>query len=417
MSHSDNFTRRFLLKALAAAPAVSRIPRIVVALIIACGASAVSVDSCASDQSSADWQFNSDDLPLLTTDVPAIPVSATEHSSPVAEHVPRPDGPSLHVLFGRNTTLGQSTPAWEAIFENPRVFGQFGVEFTYLNQGYLGPSHAAINDPLPQPQHYRDAYAMLIDYRTPTLARCRLRAAAGLEAYFDTTATVVKYLYQDRHGVGLQASLSGQCQLLSRWAIEFAATHSVDIASYDSTAMMLGLVYTPSDHAFTALSRLAWDADHYTYIDFTFGSAVINSFRSHLEGGTAEWLTFGVALKAPLAIEVSLLNEDVSIAMERRGIAVQLVAHHEFAAGRVQFFAGLGLEYARTEEYPGLVFSDDHADFTKVNVLLSYGIRIPVSGRFSLLLKLGRVASSSGKYDTDIISGGFAYRFGTVSRR
>jgi hypothetical protein len=76
----------------------------------------------------------------------------------------------------------------------------------------------------------------------------------------------------------------------------------------------------------------------------------------------------------------------------------------------------LGPELARTKEFPGrLIYDTDDACFAQVNALLSYGIRMVVSKRFSMLLKLGRLASSSGKYDTDILSAGFACRFGSLS--
>ena len=139
--------------------------------------------------------------------------------------------PSIHLLLGGQegvsgdtSALSQHTSAWEGIYEQPNLFSHFGLQIRYLNEGYLGPTNVPWAIRLSQPLHYRDAYGLQLNYRSALHSNCWIGAAFGPEIYLDTTTSTYRAQYQDRHGIGLQPSLSGQCRLTSRLALEVIAS-------------------------------------------------------------------------------------------------------------------------------------------------------------------------------------------------
>jgi hypothetical protein len=44
----------------------------------------------------------------------------------------------------------------------------------------------------------------------------------------------------------------------------------------------------------------------------------------------------------------------------------------------------------------------------QVNLLLSYGIKVPIGQRLSLVARLARLQSASAKNDADLLTAGFA---------
>jgi hypothetical protein len=317
--------------------------------------------------------------------------------------------PSIHLLLGGQNTLGggtaalnQHTSAWEGIYEQPNLVGNLSLQIRYLNEGYLGPTQVPWSVPLHQPLHYRDAYGLQLSYWTPVFSNCRAAAALGPEIYFDTFTSTFRAEYEDRHGVGIQPSIAAQCHISERWAIELIASRSFDVASFNATTVLLGFTYTPryayqsheGEHSDTHLTQ--------RYVELTAGRSEVDCFHVTDETGSAIWATYGQKLNDPLAFEVSLLNEDVAGILQRRGLSAQLLAEHGFANDRIQVFVGLGPELTRSH--------DDIAQTlnTKVNLLLSYGVRVPVGHHAAFVLRFGRVESASGRNDTDLLSAGLA---------
>jgi len=68
----------------------------------------------------------------------------------------------------------------------------------------------------------------------------------------------------------------------------------------------------------------------------------------------------------------------------------------------IQVFVGIGPELAR--------YHDDVTQSlnTRANLLLSYGIKVPLSPRIAFTLRFGRVESATGGNDTDLLSAGVA---------
>ena len=102
------------------------------------------------------------------------------------------------------------------MFEHTNVFGGLGAAIPYLNEGFLGPQNEPWALRLNSPLHYRDACSALLDYWWPFNNICRIAPALGPKLYFDTTATLLRQNCGDRHGLGLQANVLGQCDLTSR---------------------------------------------------------------------------------------------------------------------------------------------------------------------------------------------------------
>jgi hypothetical protein len=330
--------------------------------------------------------------------------------------------PSIHLLLGGQegvgggtSALSQHTSAWEGIYEQPDILSHFGLQIRYLNEGYLGPTNVPWAIRLSQPLHYRDTYGLQLNYWSALHSDCRLGAAFGPEIYLDTTTSTYRAQYQDRHGVGLQPSLSGQCRLNSRLALEVIASRSLDVASFSATAVLLGITYTPLSVAERDDNGASNEDDsvssRHRYAELSVGRAEVDSFHLSHEIGSAIWATYGAELRDPLSLEFSMLNERVSAILERHGAAAQLIARHEFATGGIQMFVGAGPELARSKDEANQV-----AD-TRVNLLLSYGIKIPVSDSMALVFRFGRVESSSGRNDTDLLTAGFSVNLPSGGRR
>jgi hypothetical protein len=326
----------------------------------------------------------------------------------LAEDPPSTDGPAIHLLLGGQndvgggtTALKQHTSAWEGIYEQPKLIGDFGLQLRYLNEGYLGPTNVPWAVRLNETLNYRDSYGVQFNYWSPFFGRCRAGSALGPEIYFDTFARAYRAAYEDRHGIGMHLNVAAQCRLSTHWSAEIIASRSFDIASFDSSSIVLGLSYSPS---WILGDSQAQPSTGSRYFELTAGRSEVDSFHMMGEVGSIVWATYGQRLRDPLALEVSLVNEDVSGIFQRRGLSTQLVAHHDLFSNHVQLFVGVGPEFTR--------YHDDVAQTvsTQVNLLLSYGIRAPIGDRLSLVLRFGRLESACAKNDADLLSAGFAIK-------
>ena len=336
-----------------------------------------------------------------------------------------PVSPSLHVAIGGEGipggvyALGRKDVAYQLSYETPNLIGDFGLELTYQNEGHL-VVYRSFYQPINAPLDYRDNFAIELDRWSPLLAHCRVGAAAGIDTYFDTTTREYRSLFENRHGFGLQVSLAGQCYLIPSLAIEFLAGRSFNVANYDSTTLMLGLAYAPKADADTSFESSDEPAKH--YVEAVGGSTLIDSFQLRNEEGVAWWLTYGQTLRTPFAIEYSFLHEDISTYaanMHRQSLAAELVVAHEFGFRWLQLFAGAGPALAKTNGATNRTCNGTQAvcdhltpeNYTQINFLYEYGLRTLIANRASLMVKFGRIGSSSGRTDSDIAAVGFGVRF------
>jgi hypothetical protein len=321
-------------------------------------------------------------------------------------------GPSsFHALIGGQGSipggtyaLGQQTSAMSLMFERANIVKDFGIALRYLNEGFLGPQNEPAPLPLWTPLHYKDAFALLLTYWRPTSTTCRLGAAAGPETYFDTTAKMFRSAYGNRHGAGVQASLSEQCTLTRRLAVELTATRSFDVASFDSSTLLVGLVFTPQDVDDSERGPSRPDASGSGRLEITAGRIDVDDFDVSHDDGTTTWITYGQGLQGSFGLDASLLREKVAGVMDRRGGALEVTAEHDFWASWFRIFAGAGPYLAHA------IDCENGTSRTQINLLISYGVRIAVSNRFSLVAKLGRVAASSGRNDADLVTIGFSFK-------
>jgi hypothetical protein len=286
------------------------------------------------------------------------------------------------------------------MFERANMWDGFGLAFRYLNEGFLGPQNEPAMLPLMTPLHYKDAFALLLSRWWPVNAPCRLGAALGPETYFDTTATRFRSEYGDRHGLGLQVDLAGQCDVTRRLSIELTATRSFDVASFDSSTVLVGFVFTPRERA--ASESGDEQLSPRGRVDITAGRVDIDDFDVSHDDGTTTWLTYGRFLHGSFGFDASLLRERVANVVDRRGAALEFTAEHAFWSDRLHVFAGIGPYLAHSIDY------ETNQSSTQLNVLISYGIRVIIFKRLSLVAKLGRVAAGAGRNDSDLATVGFA---------
>jgi hypothetical protein len=330
-----------------------------------------------------------------------------------------PDSPSVSALFGGGggvpggtRALDRKTIAYTYSYEQPNLIGPFGLELSDLNQGHLTtnwPWYWPVNVPL----HYRDSYGALLDWWTPRLAGCRLGAAAGVEAYFDTTTSAYRTHYEDRHGVGARTRIAAECFPLRSLAVEVQAGRSFDIASYDASVVMIGLHYMPPSLGDSPIGA----APAEQYLELVAGDVELDSFRAELQRGRSEWLTYGHHLWSILSLEASLVDESITGALQRSSIAGQLAVAHRFAVDWLQLFAAVGPSYARTDAlvngicytYGPVCDEGTRVRRAQWNLLWDYGATFSLPARFALVLKLGRMSSDSGRTDTDLLMAGLRY--------
>jgi hypothetical protein len=238
------------------------------------------------------------------------------------------------------------------------------------------------------------------------IAPCRLGAALGPETYFDTTAKQFRSEYGDRHGLGLQVDLAGQCDITRRLSIELTATRSFDVASFDSSTVLVGFVFTPRERAAGGERGASESGDDELrpmgHVDITAGRVDIDDFDVSHDDGTTTWLTYGRLLHGSFGFDASLLRERVANVVDRRGAVLEFTAEHAFWSDRLHVFAGIGPYLAHSIDYVA------NQSSTQINVLISYGLRIIIFKRLSLMAKLGRVAASAGRNDSDLATVGFA---------
>jgi hypothetical protein len=303
---------------------------------------------------------------------------------------------------GGTYALGQQTSATSLMFERADLWDGFGLAFRYLNEGFLGPQNEPAPLPLLSPLHYKDAFALLVGRWWPVNAPCRLGAAFGLETYFDTTAAQFRSEYGDRHGMGAQLNLAAQCDLTRRLSVELTATRSFDVASFDSSTVLVGFVFTPRDCASSGGRGGDVTLSPRGRIEVTAGRVDIDDFDVSHDDGTTTWITYGRMVREPLGFDVSLLRERVANVVDRRGAALEITAEHAFWNDWLRVFAGIGPYLAHSIDY------ETNGTSTQINLLISYGIRVMLGKHVSLLVKLGRVAASAGRNDADLATVGFS---------
>lgn len=319
--------------------------------------------------------------------------------------------PSVHLLMGGEngidgstgtTALGQHTSAYQWVYEQPHVLGQVGVEVRYLNEGYLGAAKFPWDLRVSAPLHYRDAYGLQLDYWFPWVMRCRAGVAGGPELYFDTTSSTYRADYQDKHGPGLNVSVAAQCRLLSPLAIEAVLSRSFDVASFNATSLVVGLVFTPPSVETRSADDYTSDPYGSQSLEVTGGWSKVDCFQMTEETGSVLWLSYDYAFTHAFAIAFSAMDESVPQVLSRRSVALQFLAHHDFLTPRLELFAAIGPDAARAHDVgiPGTV--------TRLNGLLSFGARLELWKGLSVVVRLGRVESSDRRDDSDLITAGLS---------
>jgi hypothetical protein len=321
--------------------------------------------------------------------------------------------PSVHLLLGGENGVGgstgtqaldQHTSAYQWLYEQPQVLGNVGVEVRYLNEGYLGATGLPWELKDSAPLHYRDAYGLQLDYWSSWERSCRAGAAAGPELYFDTTTRTNRSAYEDRHGVGLYVSIAAQCRIFAPLAIEAIVSRSFDLASFNATTLVVGLVFTPPVSDRHSTDEVTDDPYGSQSLELTSGWSKVDCFQMSAETGSVYWLSYNHALTHAFGLAGSVMDESVPQAFSRRSVALQVVAHHDFWTSRFDLFAAIGPDVTRTHD------DGTPAAVTRLNGLLSFGARLVLWKGLSAVVRLGRVESADRRDDSDLITAGLSLR-------
>ena len=278
--------------------------------------------------------------------------------------------------------------------------------FAISTKDFSRPQNEPAPLPLWTPLHYKDAFALLLTHWHPTSSACRFGAAAGPETYFDTTAKKYPSAYGDRHGTGLRSqpvrAMQSNPPIGSR--IDGHPLVRRREFRFFNLADRSPSISTPQDLDDSDRGEHRVDAPGDGRLEITAGRVDIDDFNVAHDDGTTTWITYGRKLQGSIGWDASLLREQVAGVMGRRGGALQVTAQHDFWAPWIQVFAGIGPYVAHA------IDRERGTSNTQINLLMSYGVRIAVGNRFSLVAKLGRVAASSGRNDADLVTVGFSLK-------
>jgi hypothetical protein len=315
-------------------------------------------------------------------------------------------GPALHVLTGGDIGLpggtwarGQRTSAMEIMYEQPTAFGRFGLAIDYYNDGYLGPFDEEHYLKLTSQLDYRDGYAIEVTHGWLQGSRCRLSFAFGPEAYFDTSATEYRWIYQDRHGVGLRGRAAELCRLGAGVSLELSANRSYEVSGFSSTAALIGLAYTPATSAAADAGDSASSYPGGQFLDLLAGRSQLDDFHTSYDEGFSTWLSYERYWDSVFSLDYSVVIEKVRSILERQTGAVQISAHAPLTH-RLELFAGIGPGYGRTDDAASSV------DSSRSLLLASLGLRYHFGSRVSAIIRYGRISVPKESVDSDLLLGG-----------
>jgi hypothetical protein len=304
------------------------------------------------------------------------------------------DDTSLHLLAGRASADDLQAPAYQFLYEMPRLIGPFALNLTDLNEGAL-------------PRGRRDEFGLEVGYWSPPLTVCRLGAAAGPDLFFNTTTpnwALRATDYSDKHGLGWILTGVAQCRIGGGLAIELRENRVGGVASFTSSVMLLGLVYTPGAPKSQADYPVGGIVGARDRIAVLGGWRTTDNYDFFGDRATAWSIAYSHAFNAHLGFAGVLLDEGQSQSIGRTGVAAQLAARQNFASDRLELFVAAGPYLARQIAY-GLTDTDS----TRLDGLIDFGVRWQWLNRIALTGKLSRALSSSEKDDADLYLFGVEY--------
>ena len=304
------------------------------------------------------------------------------------------DDASLHLLAGRASADDLQAPAYQFLYELPRVIGPFALNLTDLNEGAL-------------PRGRRDEFGVELGYWSPNWTVCRLGAATGPDLFFNTTTSdwaLRATDYSDKHGLGWLLTGVAQCRIGGGLAIELRENRVGGVASFTSSVTLLGLVYTPGNSESRADHSVDENVEARDRIAVLGGWRTTDNYDFFGDRATAWSIAYSHAFSAHLGFAGVLLDEGQSQSLGRNGLAAQLTARQNFASDRLQLFVAAGPYLARQIEY-GLTDSNS----VRLDGLIDFGVRWQWLDRIALIGKLSRVLSPSEKDDADLYLFGVEY--------
>jgi len=259
--------------------------------------------------------------------------------------------------------------------------------FEWLNEGSVRDNH-------------RDGLAFQY-WRRARFAGRHLSLAAGIGpyAFFNTTAGGQR----DDHGIGALLSVAATWYTDSRLFYQLRLNQVVAAKSFDSTSVMFGIGYrldAPSAHGPLAGGggRGARTGDELAAM---VGQTTVNN------RGTPDALAWALEYRHGLSryfdATLSWLDEGSTPLSERRGVAAQLWLRRSFAGDRLSVGIGAGPYYAIERRTP-------EGDGSPVSLLFTMTAAYDLNRHWFARIAWNRVMTTYDK-DSDVILGGFGYRF------
>jgi hypothetical protein len=276
------------------------------------------------------------------------------------------------------------------------IADHFNYSFSYLNEGHL-------------PDHHRDGdiFQLWVSQRILD-QRISIAAGIGPYYYYDTTRVHKDSPFSNAHGLGNILSLAATWNTENRWLVQLRTNMIHTPNSIDTYMALIGIGYrfdlpTPiKEHPARPLEQGKMTSNEVTIL---MGQSILNSFAS--QHSYAWCVEYRRALLPYVDWTVAYLDEGDNKVLHRHGLNTQLGLIRNFIYEKLWFSISGGL-YVVNE---------------KINKDISVkSSREPTCGIFSMTgsyrfhpsldarITWNRIISHNN-LDTDVILGGFGYRF------
>jgi hypothetical protein len=306
---------------------------------------------------------------------------------------------SQEIILLNGTMLDSETKnqsyAWQLEYDE-EIADHFKYSFSYLNEGHL-------------PDHHRDGNILqLWVYQRILDQRISIAAGIGPYYYFDTTSASEDSPVSDAHGLGYILSLTATWNIEYHWLVQLRTNMVHTKNSIDTNNILIGIGYQFNLLAPTReqpAGPLEQEKMINNEVTLFMGQSILNSFAS--QHSYAWCVEYRRDLLPYVDWTVAYLDEGDNNVLHRHGLNTQLWLIRNFIYEKLWFGLGGGV-YVVNETI--------HKDIS-VNSSSE-----PASGIFSMTgsyrfypgldarITWNRIISHNN-LDTDVILGGFGYRF------
>jgi len=295
----------------------------------------------------------------------------------------------------RDVATSKSSNSWQLEY-NQGLTEHYAYSISYLNEGHL-------------PAHHRDGLTAQLWTRALFLdRRLSLAAGAGPFFYFDTVAAKAGASYDNDHGWGGNLSLTATWYTKERWLLQLRSNFIETSSGLDTLSMLVGIGYQLEAPATRGPSSTAapW-SEKITNNELTLyvGRAIVNSFDS--EHSVASAIEYRRGLWPYIEGTLTWMYEGDKRLTRRNGISTQLWLSKDFFDEQLSLGLGGG-PYFSVDHYEHTTGSTERA--TVVSGIMTMTASYRFLPHICLRASWNRIVTDYDR-DTDVILGGFGYRF------